>query len=134
MALPRRTSRLFAATARQSLRMTDAGFFGEGPYLSRSSHAARYSQLHAPNAHGEYGVILYALSVSRAVPISLGNHFGTPAQEGPPANPRFHGYSKFYSEDRDVAPVLSPNCGGHFVRYCGQWHPFDNSMQPHVVL
>ena len=83
-------------------------------------------------------MILYALSVSRAVPITLGKHYRAPAKEVAPAagKPDLRGFSQFYSGDPEVAHALSPNCDAHFVpvRYCGRRHPIDNSMLPNNVF
>jgi hypothetical protein len=119
----------------RSLRQTDAGYFGAGSYFAlEAAYAAWYAQGHPPNADDEYGVILYALSVSRVVPITLGNHYRTPAEERT-VDSRLHGFSKFYSADASVAPALSPNCDAHFVpvRYYGNRHPVDNSAIPNDV-
>ena len=122
----------------RSLRWTDPGFFGAGSYLGReANYAGRYARMGGPNAHGEYGVILYAVSVSRAVPLTLGLHYHAPGTDT--RDPSLHGFSKFYSGDRLIAPALSPNCDAHFVpvRACGLTHPVDLSgpaPPPHPLL
>ena len=128
----------------RSLRLTDAGFFGAGSYFAlEAAYAARYAKFGPPNAAGEFGVILYAVSVSRAVPLTLGEHYRTPAEELNPAAStaavvprRLHGFSRYYSGDAKVAPALSPNCDAHFVpvRHCGRTHPVDGATPlPHDV-
>jgi hypothetical protein len=117
-----------------SLRKTDAGFFGAGSYLAlEAAYAARYAKMSPPNAAGECGVILYAVSLSRAVPVTLGRHYKPPGSE---ASPYFAGFSDFYSGNAALAPALSPNCDAHFVpvRHCGRRHPKDLAVAlPHDV-
>jgi hypothetical protein len=117
-------------------RSTDAGYFGAGSYFAlEAEYAARYSQFKNPNAHGEYGVILFALSVSQVLPITLDNHYRTLEQEKS-IPPDQHGKSIFCVDRTSPSPGMLPGYDAYFVpvRFCGRQHPVDNSMRlPHDV-
>jgi serine/threonine protein kinase len=98
----------------RNLRTTDAGFFGSGSYFAlEADYASVYSTTNRnPNTSGEYGVILYAISVAQTHVVTL--HGDYRAVEDP-NKPDIHGFSCFYSGDTRHAIDLAPKCDSHFI-------------------
>ena len=91
-----------------NLRSTDGGFFGAGCYFAQEAeYACRYSQYSAPNADGEWPVILCCLAVGCVYPV-------TPDVDYPPRADG-HLFSKFYAPPSEPALALQTPCDAHYV-------------------
>jgi hypothetical protein len=104
----------------RNFRTTDPGFFGAGVYFAReAAYAAFYSK-----GDGERAVILFAVSLSQAYPITVKEDYRTAAEEVN-IDPRCHGFSKFYSPTSGSAIALTARCDAHFipVKQYGSVHP-----------
>lgn len=105
---------------------TDPGFFGSGTYFSReAAYASRYSKL---DDNGEGAVILFAISVSQAYPVTIEADYRTAEEEIPFTsmfNGMYDGFSRFYPTDPKNAIALQNRCDAHFipVTQYGYLHP-----------
>lgn len=99
---------------------TDPGFFGAGSYFAiEANYAAHYSRA---NGNGEKAMVLFAISVSQAYPVTVEDDYRTEAEEAN-TDRRTHGFSKFYSLDTSIA--ITRLYDAHFipVKYYGKLHP-----------
>ncbi|CUI15299.1 serine-threonine protein kinase, putative, partial [Bodo saltans] len=115
----------------RSLRTTDCGYFGAGSYFAlEAAYALRYS---SPDpASGESALILYTLSVSQAKVITPQGDY-RPVED--PSTPQLHGFSQYYSGNRNTAVALAPACDAHFipVKDYGLTHPLTGLITPRNV-
>jgi hypothetical protein len=119
----------------RSLRTTDAGFYGTGSYFAlEGQYASRYSQLGGANAAGEFGMILYAVSVAQTHVVTVAGDYRDASEEDA-ISPLLHGFSRFYSGDAKHAVALAPKCDSHFipVKYYGYTHPRTGGPVPSDV-
>jgi hypothetical protein len=110
-------------TGPRSMRTTDAGFFGVGTYFAlEASYASRYAVMGGVTPNGEYGIVLYAISVSQTHVVTVDNDYDGDSAQRPP---HLRGFSKFYSGDPRHSIALSPMCDSHFVpvKKYGYVHP-----------
>lgn len=102
----------------RAFHFTDAGYFGSGSYFAlEPSYAEQFcGEGHGP--HEERAVILFAISISQAKMITLGNHYSNDRV-------RFDGFSEFYSGDRNTLIGLTRQHDAHFipVKNYGCVHP-----------
>ncbi|CUG88587.1 Hypothetical protein, putative [Bodo saltans] len=113
----------------RNFRKTDGGYFGAGSYFAlEAEYAAKYS---ARDGNGERAVILFAVSVSQAYPVTLETDYRTEAEEFS-ASFGCRGFSKFYSPDPKLSFALTARCDAHFipVKYYGYKHPVTGFASP----
>jgi WD40 repeat protein len=105
----------------RSLRTEDPGFFGAGSYFAlEAEYANHYSK--PDETSGERAVILFVVSVSEVKCVTPDADYRRIEDA---RTPQLHGFSRFYSGNRDTAVALAPGYDAHFipVRYYGRTHP-----------
>jgi serine/threonine protein kinase len=113
----------------RTLRETDAGFFGDGVYLTmEADYARRFAgKTMCDDAQQRATLILYACSVSQAYPVTLEADYRMPTAD---MDRDDCGYSRFYHRTAPSKP-LEAKYDAHFlpVRDCGTYHPWDGTTQ-----
>jgi WD40 repeat protein len=115
----------------RSLRTTDCGFFGAGSYFALEADYAEQYTTPDPVSN-ECALILFAVSVSEVKCVTPEADYRRMEDA---RTPQLHGFSRFYSGNRDTAVALAPGYDAHFipVKHYGRTHPLTGASTPQDV-